>query len=465
MNQMPAKPQHYLEAELVELLNGQETFDLLDETVLDGMWLWDVEKPEHEYMSPTFWKTLGFDPSEKEHLASEWFDLIFPDDGKLAQATAEQHFKNPQYPYDQVVRYNTKSGDPVTIRCRGQAIVKDGKPYRLFGAHTVVSDMKRTAVEQRVDQMMMLSNDAVVSWTEETGVQTWNKGAEQTYGVLAEDALGNNPFEMSRAQLPMPWSDIKSYLETKGDWLGEIGHVTDNAGGELITATRISSVKLDDGRRLYLKISRDETERISAQTQNTLLLQEMKHRVRNLFAVIQSITRLSARAAKDTDSFAQALQGRIAALSAAHTAGLSDNALGPAPLKTILMQVLEPYLSGSVLLDAPKEEIILREASLTPFSLMLNELATNAAKYGGWSSVDGNVRIKWRSIVKDDDPFVKLEWTETVPDKPVPPVPDNSSIPHGFGTLLIENSAKQLRGEFERIRTGNKLCITFTFQP
>jgi len=40
----------------------------------------ELENPENEWMSQRFWTILGYDPKEKKHLASEWQDLIHPDD-------------------------------------------------------------------------------------------------------------------------------------------------------------------------------------------------------------------------------------------------------------------------------------------------------------------------------------------------------------------------------------------------
>ena len=69
---------NYLKQELYTLLNTDgRIFDFIQSGSLDGIWYWDLEHLENEWMSPKFWTTIGYDPDEKKHLASEWQDIIF----------------------------------------------------------------------------------------------------------------------------------------------------------------------------------------------------------------------------------------------------------------------------------------------------------------------------------------------------------------------------------------------------
>ncbi|MDN5128355.1 PAS domain-containing protein [Aliarcobacter butzleri] len=137
---------NYLKEELYELVkNDPLIFDFIQDAFLDGIWYWDLENPENEWMSDKFWSTFGYDPTTKKHLASEWQDMIIPEDLLLAQKNFNKHLQDSSYPYDQIVRYKHKDGSTVWIRCRGIALYDhDGNPTRLLGAHTnVTSIMKR----------------------------------------------------------------------------------------------------------------------------------------------------------------------------------------------------------------------------------------------------------------------------------------------------------------------------------
>ncbi len=148
---------HYLEQELYELVQSDaEIFDFLQAGSLDGLWYWDLEKPENEWMNPRFWQILGYDPAEKSHDPKEWQDLINPDDLKVALDNFHKHCADAAHPYDQVVRYKHRSGSTVWVRCRGIAIRDaDGKPTRMLGAHNELTSLKNTEarLREKIDEL------------------------------------------------------------------------------------------------------------------------------------------------------------------------------------------------------------------------------------------------------------------------------------------------------------------------
>ncbi|MEH6631599.1 MAG: PAS domain-containing sensor histidine kinase [Halopseudomonas aestusnigri] len=144
--------EHYLEKELSFLVKtNQDIFDFLQHSTLDGLWYWDLEKPEIEWMNDSFWNLLGHDPKTKEHLVSEWQELIHPEDLATSMKNYEEHCKNPDQPYDQIVRYKHKNGSTVWVRCRGMIIRNDeGAPIRMIGAHNDLTGLMLT--QQRLEQ-------------------------------------------------------------------------------------------------------------------------------------------------------------------------------------------------------------------------------------------------------------------------------------------------------------------------
>ncbi|NJN59860.1 MAG: PAS domain-containing protein [Leptolyngbyaceae cyanobacterium SL_5_9] len=141
---MSQTEEHYLKRELYDLIQSDRSiFEFLHQGSLDGIWYWDITSPEHEWMSPGFWQLLGYDPAQKDHLASEWQDLINPDDLKQALLNFELHCRDANYPYDQVVRYRHANGSTIWVRCRGIAIRDQaGKPIRMLGAHNDITYLK-----------------------------------------------------------------------------------------------------------------------------------------------------------------------------------------------------------------------------------------------------------------------------------------------------------------------------------
>ncbi|MCL9781661.1 sensor domain-containing diguanylate cyclase [Vibrio sp. S4M6] len=146
---------HYLKAELYnQVSNNLDIFEFLYQSSLDGIWYWDTVDGNNEWMSPEFWKLLGYDPNERKHLVSEWQKVIHPDDLTIATENYQKHCQNPEHPYDQVVRYRHKNGSTVWVRCRGVGIRDEsGQVIRMLGAHTDVTHIKQ--VEQQLKEANM----------------------------------------------------------------------------------------------------------------------------------------------------------------------------------------------------------------------------------------------------------------------------------------------------------------------
>ncbi len=163
---------HYLRRELYELVRTDPAiFEWLQEGSLDGIWYWDLESPAHEWMSGRFWRVFGYDPADKAHLASEWQDMIHPDDLAVALDNFNLHCKDPSHAYDQLVRYTHRDGSTVWVRCRGLAIRdEDGTPKRMLGAHNELTSLKvaeerlaaRLAVVEQLNAELAAFNELVV---------------------------------------------------------------------------------------------------------------------------------------------------------------------------------------------------------------------------------------------------------------------------------------------------------------
>ena len=86
---------NYLQKELYELTrNDDKIFEFIQHTTQDGMWYWDLENPEEEWMSPKFWISLGYDPKEMPHKSSAWQNIIHSEDLELAK---KENTDNPVY--------------------------------------------------------------------------------------------------------------------------------------------------------------------------------------------------------------------------------------------------------------------------------------------------------------------------------------------------------------------------------
>jgi two-component sensor histidine kinase len=104
-------------------------------------------------------------------------------------------------------------------------------------------------------------------------------------------------------------------------------------------------------------------------------------------------------------------------------------------------------------------DIILTENAMVSISLVLNELATNAAKYGALTLENGLVEIKWLIHQEEGQDMVELCWLESGG-----PISEAAPAEAGFGSSLINHSViHNLRGEIKRDWTADGLKCTITF--
>ena len=198
---------HYLEGELEELVRTDaRIWQFIREGSLDGVWYWDLENPEHEYMSPEFWRLFGFDPETKAHLAAEWQDLIFAEDLELAKENVARHIEDPAHPYDQIVRYRRADGDVTWVRCRGLAIRDEtGKAVRLLGAHNDVTALKK-------EELAALEASELFSRVMNT-VQSAIIGLNRQGRILSINSAGRHFLGGLNDPLPFDWPSETVFVD------------------------------------------------------------------------------------------------------------------------------------------------------------------------------------------------------------------------------------------------------------
>jgi two-component sensor histidine kinase len=198
-----------------------------------------------------------------------------------------------------------------------------------------------------------------------------------------------------------------------------------------------------DAARLLAQAGIDAAESEAAKRLQHLLLEELHHRAKNTLATIIAITSQSLRTAETLEQGRLAVESRLVALGRAHDLLLEANWTS-AKLIDVIRAAIEPFESQ----DTPRfvvqeTAIAVGPSAVLPLTMSLNELCTNAVKYGALSNETGRIEIT--SMVEENPQRFRLTWTE----KGGPAVQQPAR--RSFGTRLIGRLAEQLQGKFRLI--------------
>jgi PAS domain S-box-containing protein len=181
----------------------------------------------------------------------------------------------------------------------------------------------------------------------------------------------------------------------------------------------------------------DVTERVRSEEHQRLLLNELNHRVKNTLATVQSIASQTLRTADSTQAAREAIESRLFALSRAHDVLTRENWDG-AWISEVAAQAILPFqTAGQTRIHCHGEEVRLPPSVALALAMALQELATNAVKYGALSNEAGHVEITWQVDRTREAPHLLLRWQE----RGGPPV--SPPLRRGFGTRLVERSLAQ----------------------
>ncbi len=188
----------------------------------------------------------------------------------------------------------------------------------------------------------------------------------------------------------------------------------------------------------------DITRRKQAEEQLKLVMQELVHRVKNIFTVVQSIMSQTARRSNSISDFTRTFSDRVTALSRGHDQ-LAKEQWRSASLRDVVNAIVAPLIgdggggaSGRILVAGPDVE--LDSGQVQNLALACHELATNSLKYGALSNEAGTVDVRWRLEEGPKGPVVRLAWTEA--DGPPVAPPERK----GFGRMMLETLVPQSLG-------------------
>ncbi|MBB4613487.1 sensor histidine kinase [Novosphingobium taihuense] len=259
-----------------------------------------------------------------------------------------------------------------------------------------------------------------------------NSALAEMNGFTPEDHIGRNVWDLLPDLRASAEPLLRTVLEGGEVMRGvEISGETPARPGVKRTWSEVFyPVHGPDGQRRGVGIFCVEiTDLKQAREREDLLTREVDHRAKNLLAVVQSIVQMM-KAQGSVAEFKEALIGRIAAISRAHS-HLSENRWDGVKLQALIADELTPY-GIAVDLDPVVNDLVLKSSTAQAMAMVLHELATNSAKYGALSA-NGSVEVLCRATALEEEALV-MQWRES--GGPSVTAPKS----RGFGTRLIERS-------------------------
>ena len=265
-------------------------------------------------------------------------------------------------------------------------------------------------------------------------------------GNIREDArYGKNAPHSGMPEGHLP---VSSYLAVPvklgtGEVLGGLffGHEEpdrfDEESAALIEGIAALAATAMDNARLHRAARLELAQRKAAERDRELLLQEIKHRIKNTLATVQAIA--SHTFAQAPASEKKAFAARLRALAAAHDL-LTAGDWGEVPLDGLVARAIRPFEDPErkrFKIDVPAANVSPRQAFA--LSLALHELATNAIKYGALSAPGGRVELSAEG--EEENGSIALAWRECDGPPITPPTRQ------GFGMRMIERALQADLGD------------------
>jgi two-component sensor histidine kinase len=282
--------------------------------------------------------------------------------------------------------------------------------------------------------------DPVLLLDESLRVQSANRSFFETFKVDRYETIGQHIYDLGNGQWNIP--ELRVLLmqvipKSTAVVNYKIEHDFPALGRKTMLLTARTLFHPDNASHSMLLAIVDATERFRQDAAKDMLFSELRHRIKNLLGVAQSIARHTTTEGRSAEEYRDAFLGRFGALTEAQDLAFGEQE--ETGLGALVERILAPYrFTPKTVAIEPGAPAELAPRTIMSLSLILHELATNAAKYGALSVSGGKVRVGWQ--VEEADSRLRLNWVES----DGPPVSPRATT--GYGTHLIQSAAAYTLG-------------------
>lgn len=205
--------------------------------------------------------------------------------------------------------------------------------------------------------------------------------------------------------------------------------------GEIVSP---ATTRIEEVDRVAMALSVASFDRSEAEDRIRFVLNELAHRTKNMLSVVQAMIRQTARQSGNAETFQEMIGQRLISLGRSIDLLTAEEWSGVS-LRQVVTSHLSTFMEPGPRLEIAGRDIALRPQAVQNLGMAFFELATNAVKYGAWSSPSGTVRIEWSDVdAGTEDARLTIRWVET--GGPVVSSPSRK----GFGTIVIESQLESV---------------------
>ncbi|MCJ2011274.1 sensor histidine kinase [Methylobacterium sp. J-076] len=431
-----------------ELAANERRFRVMTSAMPQMVWT-TLPDGFHDFYNDRWYEFTGVPAGSTDGVG--WNDMFHPDDQERAWSRWRHSLATGE-PYEIEYRLRHHSGAYRWTLGRAMPIRDaEGRIERWFGTCTDIDDLKRAEGEARkLAAIVEASKDFIGLAAEDGQISHLNEAALTLAGLpdlaaaraLTIPDLFTAPSRLVLAETVMP------AVRREGWWEGELALQLRTGGEGIAVHAAIFSVRDAAGSVVgFATVARDLREAKRSEEARDLLIRELSHRIKNIFAVVGGLAALTARSDPASKPFVAAFRERLSALARAHeyvrphSPDSAPTVAGQTVLGLMRLLMAAYVEGGRERVAITGDDVEIGERSATALALIMHEQATNAVKYGGLSQAGGQVALTGRRR----EGRYTLTWSEN--GGPAVSAPPSRK---GFGTVLAERSvAGQLDGVLE----------------
>ena len=420
-----------------------------------------------EGFGPVFWELSdsGFvyeDGPASNHFAARFGDTgrglsrlddSHPDDRALLLA-AYQTSLSDRKPINFEARFRTLSGEYRWINVRAAPLFKSDGSFSKYVGMSIDIHARKNA-----EQLYRESVRRSQQFSDASSDVLWLRGADtqifETVSRAFETIFGLPTTEIMSAAGPRRWASLivpedrpaalhALEIVRRGESTTHEYRIRRPSDGEFRWIRSTDFPICDDSGKVLCVagISSDITDTRLLTERQAVLLAELQHRVRNIVAIVLSMTARTARSAKSVADYAELLHGRLSAIARTQSL-LTRGTTEGVDLRLILQEEIAAQSAPDARYEIKGPRIALPPKAAEVMTLAVHELTTNALKHGALAARDGHVAVKWRVETREGQAWLVFEWREEC----AATLGDGQPARRGFGSELIARRVPyELRG-------------------